>query len=459
MMNPYRSPIFTQTLPMKYFLTFLLINLQVAVSFAQWNVVYDDAAMITALHYNIQSPDDQVLYTMHFGDASLLLRSDDFGQTWDSTVVNQTSVFQNLLFFTADTGIIVRSDSLYHTSDAGQTWNSQPVNCACLPIYPQEVDGIVYLVTHTVDYGADTDSIWLLKSSDHGQSWTTHVSFPSPDSTFISQPHNLHHPSFLVINDSTYLLGTHNNTYRTTNSGTSWSITGPASFGGGGFQMLSDSVILHTSKWGATEMFKSTDQGQSWANMLIPAAFDVLFADEQVGYIASVGSDTSGIWPTIVMYRTEDEGSNWTADTILGFPHATYMATSLQELAVLNRDTAFAVGSDDHTGSFNGLIVGTLNGGMGTGFSDPDQTTASVAVYPVPTKDLLHIQFINADKPDLIKALEIVDQTGRIVQTKTFSHLRSSGVSLDVSGLAHGLYFIRLTNDKDEVAVRRFIRQ
>jgi hypothetical protein len=61
-----------------------------------------------------------------------------------------------------------------------------------------------------------------------------------------------------------------------------------------------------------------------------------------------------------------------------------------------------------------------------------------VAIYPVPAKSVITVQFA-----EQFTQLEIVDISGRVLIRKNITRHREE---IDISTLARGVYFIRLSN-------------
>ena len=57
----------------------------------------------------------------------------------------------------------------------------------------------------------------------------------------------------------------------------------------------------------------------------------------------------------------------------------------------------------------------------------------------------------------MISSLEIIDLTGKIVQTQ--SNIFNEQVVLNVNSLSSGIYFLRLINQQEEISYKKFIKQ
>ena len=77
---------------------------------------------------------------------------------------------------------------------------------------------------------------------------------------------------------------------------------------------------------------------------------------------------------------------------------------------------------------------------------------AEISLYPNPTSSTLTVR-----ANELISAVEIIDLTGKIVQTQ--SNIFNEQVVLNVNSLSSGIYFLRLTNQQEEISYKKFIKQ
>jgi hypothetical protein len=81
-----------------------------------------------------------------------------------------------------------------------------------------------------------------------------------------------------------------------------------------------------------------------------------------------------------------------------------------------------------------------------SGIDDTQATT--FALYPNPVKDELFISGISENE-----MVVITDLSGRTVEAKNFSPLQNGNLTINVSHLPHGIYFVKIGN-----AARKFIK-
>ena len=69
----------------------------------------------------------------------------------------------------------------------------------------------------------------------------------------------------------------------------------------------------------------------------------------------------------------------------------------------------------------------------------------TVVVYPNPTKDYINVQCTMND----VQSVEVIDVYGKVVNTL---NVTDNQTQINVSGLAAGMYFVRVTTDRGVVA-------
>ena len=83
----------------------------------------------------------------------------------------------------------------------------------------------------------------------------------------------------------------------------------------------------------------------------------------------------------------------------------------------------------------------------------------SVTVYPNPTKDYVNVQCTMNDETLEVKGIEVIDMYGKVIYTvvgaNNYSPLQTR---INVSGLAAGMYFVRVTTDQG-VVTKTFVKR
>lgn len=95
----------------------------------------------------------------------------------------------------------------------------------------------------------------------------------------------------------------------------------------------------------------------------------------------------------------------------------------------------------------------TFNGNAPVGVEE--QVLAGMNVYPNPVSDKV---YIDAGKANAGLSVEVYDQLGQIVKRESFVGT-GDHAELNVSDLSAGCYMMKIRDDDDKVAVKKFIKQ
>ncbi len=341
------------------------------------------------------------------GQDGMLLKTTDGGDTWTDHSINTTNLIYSIHFVDANHGFLSGSQSLlYKTTDGGQSWS--PMDTASIGCAPWTCTffEVEFLDENTGYIGLSKPSldITIAKTTDGGDSWT---------STDVC------------------------NTFR--------EISVPSSthvFGAGGDGCLQRSI----------------DGGQNWTFMPSDGSVHwhtIHFTDENTGFAA--GSNVNP--PEKRIYRTQDGGASWDH-------YATGRQQSVNHIRFANTQVGIATGSgfvmETDDGGDTWSMDTTISGGyisftqniayMASGtnllkkeFSslvtvgEPQLSSGSIQIFPNPARDQLNIRF----NRDLDLRLEIFDLLGHKLASYHFPTGKGSVHSIDISGLADGIYFCR----------------
>ena len=94
------------------------------------------------------------------------------------------------------------------------------------------------------------------------------------------------------------------------------------------------------------------------------------------------------------------------------------------------------------------------NNSNGTGIG---RLLESVSVYPNPTKDLVNVQCTMNNEQLEVKGIEVIDMYGKVIYTVTGAN-NGSSTQINVSNLAAGMYFVRVTTDQGAVT-KTFVKK
>ena len=90
------------------------------------------------------------------------------------------------------------------------------------------------------------------------------------------------------------------------------------------------------------------------------------------------------------------------------------------------------------------LNENTDNGGI-------ERYLESIIVYPNPTRDYINVQCTRNDEQLEVKGIEVIDVYGKVVHTVVGAN-NDSPTQINVSNLAAGMYFVRVTTEEGAVA-------
>jgi photosystem II stability/assembly factor-like uncharacterized protein len=251
-----------------------------------------------------------------------VLKSTDGGMTWQSTGLSwqtsQGSLLSRLLMHPDDPNTLIAAGSGIHkTTDGGATWvQTSSVRIHDLEFKPGD-PGTLYAA------GAASN---IYRSTDGGDSWVSMTNgFPSGGRRVALgvTPANPAYVYALVSNASSGFLGL----YRSTDSGDSWSVrsTSPnilgwevngSDAGGQGWYDLAIAVSPADAEeifTGGVNNWKSTNGGTSWSISsmwyFVPGIAEV-HADQHDLYFAP-GTDILFVGNDGGVYRTTDVGATW----------------------------------------------------------------------------------------------------------------------------------------------------
>ena len=242
--------------------------------------------------------------------------------------------------------------------NGGQTWQTSTdflanLGVSDIAIHPTNPDTI-YIITGDRD-GGDTYAYGLLKSYDGGTSWQmTGLSFNITQyykgNRILIDPNN---PNVLIV-------ATSNGIYRSVDGGNTFVNTFSISITSMEFHTTNSNVIYGGSK-GSTSVYKSSDNGITWAQAGtgLPSQSDVVracvgvTADNPSVVYALFGGNNNGFYG---VYKSTDEGQTWSqqanSPNLLG-----WSTTGSDSDGQAWYDLAFEVSPQDE----NTLFVGGVN--------------------------------------------------------------------------------------------------
>ena len=362
---------------------------------------------------------------------SIILRTMDGGSTWDTVFSNSTGLFlfpMSIQFINDSIGYCGGQDGyIYHTFDMGSTWIGWN-NCFLGDdfsslFFPKVDTGFVHTFDGCLERRANNPPCTVL-GCDFGDNY-----FPGTGSL-----------RFLNENDG-YVAGGNGRFARTADRGNTWqAFNNPDTSIEVLCAWMSDTshgVMAGTNG----KVAVTNDGGNTWSPITTISQYSILdmsFINTIKGY--AVGG--IGIWwwtvPSNerrgVIWKTQDGGYTWVVDD-------SSFSNNVISIFIVNDTLAYAAGN-------YGLILKNSNL-----FYDGINENASqrLNIYPNPVTNELRIQ--NAESG--IKKIEIYNAIGeRVYKSET----RNPKSEIDVSHLKEGIYFVKLTGDKTNLA-GKFVKE
>jgi len=192
--------------------------------------------------------------------------------------------------------------------------------------------------------------------------------------------------------------------------------------------------------------------------------FVEIFVYDTVGLVGD--ATPSGEWNSddFLMEKSAENENFWTIATVdLVNGEAKFRAD--QDWEVNWGDAAWPTGIGVQEGDNIPVVAGTYKVTLNTAtgeyaFVDPSTSTqdllddSAIALFPNPTNDVLNVKMEVAEITGKV-SLKVIDMNGRMMSSDT--QLSSSQMSIDVSTLPAGNYFLQISNEKYLIG-KRFVK-
>ena len=363
-----------------------------------------------------------------------ILHSSDAGLTWvDSNYYSYDPI--PAVAFASPTSAIAGTDMHLYTSVNSGTTFARPTSISGIGV----VHDIVF-TSSTTGYLVD-DACRVAKTTDGGQNWTigTHACSAYPSIIDMDFP----------TATTGYICGEEGSIYKTTDGASTWTaVTAPgdALVNYHTIQFLDANtgfVAGHSNNGNDSMVFKkTTDGGATWIDMkqglsnagvgYLSIVNEFAFANENLGYVIFENK----------IYKTVNGGTSWSLDY-------TSTVTDGANPYVFNKiivspNAVLAVG--DH-----GLIA-RLDGGGNTTAVKEVKAPAEITVYPNPASAAITLGSFLVKNENAF--LQITNAAGQVVRAE-----KISTNDVDISQLANGIYFGKLTGTNQSRYTFRFIKQ
>ena len=424
----------------KFWVLVLLISCDVQVVFSQWHIVNSTQNLFAVDFVN----DSTGLVVHDMIDGSYILKTVDYGASWD-TVASYTPsfFFEDVVFASDSVAYACGGPHLFLKSiDAGETWFDPSVGQD-----PYFTD--LFFINDTLGYGAHGDGGTRLGvTTDGGVSWQLNEDYGGRDLQFYNDCEGgaVIGTGFFNTNNcaETWNYDTIETINRTWN--TLWILNADTLFIGalGGFG------TYFGFNYGS--IGRSYDGGQTFSILDFPYAKsidDLFFVDSQIGY-AGCGSHYDGYQYSIL--KTIDGGTSWGYQEIDLNPLFNDF-TGISEIDCPSPGNCYAVGAG---------IYRTTNGGgaiheawVEVGTTEMSQNPKTIDIYPNPSSEFINISLMNTNHE--LSLLQIIDAQGRIVVSQKIP-FGSRQFHLNIEMLNSGIYMLVVSGHGQSI-VEKFVKE
>ena len=168
--------------------------------------------------------------------------------------------------------------------------------------------------------------------------------------------------------------------------------------------------------------------------------------DKSIGYLFVVWDDHANASQWNLQYKLSSE-NNWTNVVVTGNP--TYTFENLEAYSEYNLRVQ-AICDENNLSEWSNVLTATA---QGVGIND--YLINSITLYPNPTNDIVNVECTMNNVQ--LEGIEVIDVYGKVVRTVVWAN-NYSPICINVSGLANGIYFVRVTTDEGTVT-KTFIKQ
>ncbi len=417
---------------------------------------WDSTVHINSTFYqsSLAVVNDSIFYSV--GQTASAFKSIDSGSSWEKLSGGSYAQIVQIGFFNSFNGYAISgflSDAtLIHTSDGGVNWSNDSI-IENGPFYMLRIKGQSgYLLNNAAQ---------LIKTNNGGAEWTPHaipdIGFKYNDLQFVTE-------------NTGYLCSKESNLFKTVDGGQNWNAITFSEEYNFKFLYFFDEDLGWAVDKSENKILMTKDGGNTWTTTrlilsdMVLEPTSIFFKDEANGFIAtSIGDiykseDGGNSWtryytfqsgenseilfttPTEgwyfggrIVYHTFDGGETWTNEQNLREP--------IYDMFFINKDNGWI-------GGRQGLVA---NYNLTLGFGENQEENNSVLLFPNPVDNQFEISIFN--KSESILTLTVYNSVGQVV--RQFSSLHgSSPLTVDVSKLSSGIYFLNVTTNSSQYVVK-----
>jgi hypothetical protein len=216
------------------------------------------------------------------------------------------------------------------------------------------------------------------------------------------------------------------------------------------------------------------------ANLSAVGATNYNWSNAQTSNIISVSPTVTTTYSVIGVNQYGCQGNATQVITVNNLPNVTAAATNVQ-MCVGETVTLSATGAATYVWNSNNntvygnnaavsplssityTVTGTDNNGCSnintislsvnacTGLGEVTTTANGVRIFPNPTKGEVNIEFLN----DASKTVEVLDLTGRLIQSNNTSNKK---MSVNLNNLSNGVYYVKIQSN-NTIEVVKVVKQ
>ena len=163
--------------------------------------------------------------------------------------------------------------------------------------------------------------------------------------------------------------------------------------------------------------------------------------DKAIGYLFVEWDDHAGASQWNLQYKLSSE-NNWNTVVVNGTPTHTF--EDLEAYSVYNLRVQ-AICEENNLSEWSNILTATA---QGVGIND--HLLNSITLYPNPANDVVNVECTMYNVQ--LEGIEVIDVYGKVVRT-VVETLRATSLPtrINISGLAAGMYFVRVTTEEGEV--------
>ena len=421
----------------------------------------------TVLVWNAGQYDSECSFSLIGPDGSYLFTISNLNTITNPSLFSFTTNCSSAMVCESPNNLSVSNITEYSAKIA---WSAPNANAYVLQ-YRKENTNVwspdIYTITHNrILTGLESNTTYVVRvkgecSSNNWSDWSDIITFSTlGDTSSVIEPTVTTNAASAITTTSAQLNGaitdagnqtilsrgfewkaSSDNTFtvvNSTNSGTTFSATITNLTPNTSYTFRAFATTANATSYGQEETF-STAAGPTCD---APTGLDTVTVSEH--FITIHWTDNADASQWNVQYRIAN--ADWVTETAYATSHT---------IAGLEMNTTYQIHVRANCGSgiFSDWseIIEVLTKGVGI----DEYLLGKITLYPNPAKEIINVQCTMNDKPLDVKAIEVFDVYGKLI--KTVNDI-DNPTSINVSGLANGMYFVRVTTEQG-VATKSFVKK